>query len=143
MSKFKVPGHHGVDLRGHYFDADHRKLLEGFDALTGAIASKDVASVLDATNRLQEIARDHFAREEQSMRESGYHATAKHCANHRALLRSLADFQEKVSSAGEFSAVQAASAFLEQWLAPHLNNDDKRLSEFLSAREYAKKAGHP
>lgn len=143
MRKPKVPGHHGVDLRAHYFDADHRVLLEGFNALTGAIASKDRALVLDATGKLEEIAGKHFAREEQSMRERGYHSTATHSASHRALLQSLADFHDKARLAQDFSTIQAASAFLEHWLAPHIQNDDKLFSEFLSVQAYATKVRHP
>ena len=143
MRKSTVPGHHGVDLPGHYFDADHRAMLEGLNALTEALASKDRALVLDATGRLEEIAGKHFAREEQSMRESGYHSTARHCASHGALLQRLAEFREKARLAQDFSAIQADSAFLGQWLAPHIKKDDRLFSEFLSVRAYASKVGHP
>lgn len=143
MRKIRIPGHHGVDLTAHYFDADHRALLEEFNALVDAVSSKDQALVLEATDKLSEVAGRHFAREEQRMRESGYHAKARHCESHQLLLQSLADFRRKASLAKDFSAVQAASAFLERWLAPHLKNDDKLFSEFLSAQAYSAKVGHP
>ena len=98
---------------------------------------------MSATIELIEISKGHFEREEQRMRESGYRATAKHCASHRKLLQSLADFHQEAGLAEDISTVLRASGFLEQWLAPHIANDDKRFSEFLNARDYAKKVGHP
>ncbi len=143
MIRLLNPALHGVGLSANYFDADHHALLKAFDALARALASENRALVLETTSALIEVSRGHFEREEQRMRESGYRATARHCANHRKLLQSLADFHQKVGLAKDFSTVLGASKFLEQWLAPHIANDDKRFSEFLNARDDAKKVGHP
>ncbi len=143
MIRLSNPGVHGVGLSANYFDADHHALRKASDALARALAAENRALVLDATSALIEVSRAHFEREEQRMRESGYRAAAKHCASHQKLLQSLADFHQKAGLAEDFSTVVRASGFLEQWLAPHIANDDKRFSEFLNARDYAKKVGHP
>ena len=136
MSGFIIPWLNGVDLSANYFDKDHHGLLEKLDALIGAISSGDRARVLSAADALSEVAMEHFSNEEQRMRQSGYPAMARHCASHRELIQSLADFHQKVSLTEDLPSVLGDTSFLEQWLVPHLTNDDKRLAEFLSAREF-------
>ena len=143
MSKFAFLLLKGVDSSSNYFDEDHHALLEKFNALYEANSSNNRELVLDATGALMEVAKEHFANEEQRMLESGYHAMGKHCTSHQKLLQSLADFHQKISLSQDFSTALSASSFLEQWLVPHLTNDDKRFSEFLSAREFLSKVGHP
>jgi hemerythrin-like metal-binding protein len=140
MSGFRIPWIEGVDLSSSYFDDDHHALLEKFNALLSAIASKDPTSVAEATKALREVATEHFENEERRMRECEYHALPKHSASHRMLLEDLADLQKKIGLTEGACALTSESAFLEQWLVPHLTTDDKQFSEFLSAREYLLKA---
>ncbi len=140
MSGPGVPWIEGVELSATYFNEDHHALLEKYKALVNAIASRDRALVLDATDALTKVTKQHFEHEEQRMRASRYHALATHSASHRMLLESLADFHKKIGQAEDFSAWSAESAFLEQWLVPHLATDDQRFSEFLSAQEYLRRA---
>ena len=140
MSGPWIPWIEGVELSSTYFDEDHHALLERYKALVIATASRDRALVLEATDALAKVATQHFENEEQRMRVSRYPALATHCASHRILLESLVDFRKRLVQAEDFSALSAETAFLEQWLAPHLATDDQRFSEFLSIQEYLRRA---
>lgn len=140
MSGSGIPWIEGVELSSTYFDQDHHVLLEKCKALVSAMASQDRALVLDATDALAKVARRHFENEEQRMQASRYHALAKHRASHRMLLESLVDFHKKIDQAEDLSLLSAESAFLEQWLTPHLATDDRQFSEVLSAQEYLRRA---
>lgn len=143
MSRFGIPWLDAVDLSTKYFDKDHHALLKKFSSLINAISCQDRVLVLDATSALVDVAKEHFAHEERHMHESSYHSRNKHRASHRQLLQSLAEFHQKVIQMEDLSALPGASAFLEHWLVPHLSNDDKRFSEYLSAQEYLKNVSPP
>ncbi len=137
-----IPSLEKLDLSACYFDDQHHALLERSDALINAIASKDRQLVLRATCALREVAQMHFESEEQLMRESQYHSMDRHRASHERLLQSLTQFHEKVVQIEDISGLRDAASFLEQWLVPHLNDDDQLFSQFLAARRYIE-AGLP
>lgn len=108
-------------------DKEHRELIALINELHSEIG--DTASTGDIVTRLQEIYRqiaDHFAHEEQHMRESRYLSYAEHKEDHEILLDDLRDIIKQVEDAGSYSE-DRLSGDLEYWFSEHFRTHDARL----------------
>lgn len=114
-------------------DEQHRTLFRLLNELRAA------ADAPDATERqtailaeLDEDTRQHFATEEQLMRDIGFPDIAAHIAEHQRLQRELEDCRAQVldrKGAIDFSA------FIKSWLIGHLMTMDREYADYLNSDE--------
>jgi hemerythrin-like metal-binding protein len=108
-------------------DTEHRELIALINELHADIG--DTTPSADIVLRLQEIYRqiaDHFAHEEQHMRDSRYMSYAEHKEDHEILLDDLRDIIKQVETVGRYPEERLA-ADLKYWFSGHFRTHDARL----------------
>lgn len=114
-------------------DKEHRDLIALINALHAGIGQ--TTSTEDIVLQLQEIYRqiaDHFAHEEQHMRESRYMSYAEHKEDHEILLDDLRDIIKQVETVGRY-AEERLSADLKYWFSGHFRTHDARLHRLVDS----------
>ena len=108
-------------------DREHRDLITLINELHAELGETSSAAEIVARLRTiyQHIA-DHFAHEEQLMRDSRYMSYAEHKEDHEILLDDLRDITEQVEKVGGYSE-DRLSADLEYWFSTHFRTHDARL----------------
>jgi hemerythrin-like metal-binding protein len=113
-------------------DEDHRKLVNIFNVLNHAVRDEESAEYLAAT--LEELINCtvwHFSHEERLMLKHRYKETEEHKAEHRDLIQSAKELQQKLLQADKPVADEHIT-FLERWLTEHILTTDARLGSYLS-----------
>ena len=114
-------------------DEQHRTLFRLLNELRAA------ADAPDATERqtailaeLDEDTRQHFAAEEQLMRDIGFPDIAAHIAEHQRLQRELEDYRAQLL---DRKGTIDFSAFIKSWLIGHLMTMDREYADYLNSDE--------
>ena len=126
-------------------DDDHKELFAAVNELEWAIGrNADAAEMVVLLKELVDRTRKHFADEEAAMRDAKYPGLALHVANHQRLQEKVEAFAARHSQSGS-QMNQHALNFLRDWLVSHIENDDRRLGEWLkdSARDAARAQQQP
>lgn len=114
-------------------DEDHRALFERVNDFHFAWQQnrdrKDIARVL---NRLVEYAEEHFAREEEIMRVSGYPGLARHQAIHEALFEQIFVLQGHFED-GRIRIDRDTVDFLRGWLVDHIVGEDMKFAAYVES----------
>lgn len=113
-------------------DEDHRKLIDIFNILNHSVIEGESPEYLVAT--LEELINCtvwHFSHEERLMLKYRYPELAEHKAEHRELIQSAKELQQKVLQSDKLVADKHIE-FLEHWLTEHILTTDGRLGSFLS-----------
>lgn len=113
-------------------DEDHRKLVHIFNVLNRAVTEGEQADYLAAT--LEELINCtvwHFSHEERLMLKYGYGGIEEHKAEHRELIQSAKELQQRILQA-EQGVADEQIVFLERWLTAHILTADQKLGAFLS-----------
>ncbi len=113
-------------------DDDHRKLINIFNILNHAVMEGESPEYLAAT--LEELINCtvwHFSHEERLMLKHRYKELEEHKAEHRELIESAKDLQQKILQ-GNKPMVDEHVEFLERWLTEHILTADGRLGAYLS-----------
>ena len=110
-----------------HIDKEHRDLIALINKLHAEIGK--TATSEEIISRLQEIYRqiaDHFAHEEEHMREIRYMSYAEHKEDHEILLDDLRDIIEQVEDDGGYPEGRLARD-LDYWFSEHFRTHDARL----------------
>ncbi len=113
-------------------DEDHRRLVELFNLLNHSVTGGESQEYLEAV--LAELINCtvwHFSHEERLMLKYGYEGFAEHKTEHRELVNSVKELQQKILQAGKFEANEDLD-FLERWLTQHILTDDMKLGTYLA-----------
>jgi len=113
-------------------DEDHRKLVSIFNILNHAVTEGESPDYLAAV--LEELINCtvwHFSHEERLMLKHRYKELEEHKAEHRELIQSAKDLQQKILLADK-PMVDEHVEFLERWLTEHILTADGRLGAYLS-----------
>lgn len=116
------------------FDDEHRQLVALYNELFDATSANQPVSVLaDILDRLLAQTCDHFRREEELMRQTGYPRVAEHEAEHDRLVTELSNVRHRLLG-GTKSAIDAETlAFLDRWLVVHTVEMDRDYGPHLNA----------
>jgi hemerythrin len=129
--------HADVDIGIAIFDIEHHDLLSKLQDLYAAIAAGEPQDrVLPLLARLANVTRQHFAHEEQYMRDFRYPDATRHIDDHNTLATNLGDFVAKYFSGGTSTDQNLASvrAYFKQWLLGHILEYDLALANFLTQK---------
>jgi hemerythrin len=116
-------------------DLEHRALYRIADELHRAILGGAVPGKINA--KLQELTAhivEHFAHEENLMRETDYPAFDWHKRQHVHATRKTLDLAGRLR-AGQPGAGLELLKFLDQWLSEHVGLTDKMMAAFLRNHE--------
>ncbi|KFB67335.1 bacteriohemerythrin [Candidatus Accumulibacter vicinus] len=107
-------------------DNDHRAMLGLLNRLQEASERSDRVATQAVLAELETLTRDHFAREEQLMREIHYEFSARHQKEHVHLFDEVRAQIEEMST-GIISAA-AIAGFIKRWLIDHVETSDRQLA---------------
>lgn len=120
----------GIEL----IDTQHRTLFDAVNRLAaafqGGTSADEARACLDF---LLGYTREHFATEEQFMRDLSYPALALHGAQHAELMRQTQALKAR-ADAGQPVALDIA-VLMADWLRHHINDEDMGYVEYLKARQ--------
>ncbi|MDI6713045.1 MAG: bacteriohemerythrin [Anaerosomatales bacterium] len=113
-------------------DAQHKRLFALARNLSTCSLDEscDEDTVTDAVYALTEYVTEHFADEEALMRERSYPGLGPHKSRHEQLAADTMRFVARFFN-GERVAAEELAGFLVEWLATHIERDDKALADWL------------
>ena len=113
-------------------DDDHRKLVNLFNMLNHSVTEEDDPEYLAAIlEELINCTAWHFSHEERLMLKHGYEGLAEHKEEHKELVKSAKELQQKILQAGNLVATEDIE-FLERWLTEHILTTDMRMGSYLA-----------
>lgn len=113
-------------------DEDHRRLLELFNILNHSVTEGGAPDYLAAVlEELINCTAWHFSHEERLMLKYGYAGLADHKTEHRELIKSVRELQQKILQAG-IRMADDDLVYLERWLTQHILTDDAKMGVYLS-----------
>jgi hemerythrin-like metal-binding protein len=113
-------------------DDDHRKLVDLFNMLNHSVTEGDDPEYLAAIlEELINCTAWHFSHEERLMLKHGYEGLAEHKEEHKELVKSAKELQQKILQAGNLVAIEDIE-FLERWLTEHILTTDMRMGSYLA-----------
>lgn len=112
-------------------DDDHRKLVDLFNMLSHSVLEGDATDYIEAVlEELISLTVWHFRHEERLMLKYGYDGMAEHKKEHKELIESARELQQKCLQQGK-SISSEDIEFLEHWLTGHILGTDMELGSFL------------
>lgn len=123
-------------LRHGPIDRDHQDLFDAIDQLALALShGKERPQCAGFANRLLDLARIHFAMEEELMQRHRYPQTARHKSEHDEFIARVADLKNRIEI-GQDSDSDELPARLRDWLGTHITLTDKALVAELRSQNY-------
>lgn len=116
------------------FDAEHKQLIgyinRLYDAVADGKAESEIANVLGG---LVDYTVNHFAHEEDMMRQYDYPDFESHKNHHDSLFVKVNEYRSRFSK--ERSAIlPELMEFMKGWLMVHIKETDKKYSAFFSGK---------
>jgi len=114
-------------------DREHQTLAELIEKvrLAGRSPDKDV-EVMRALTDMYLYAKSHFFDEEGLMEQLGYPERERHAELHRAFLEKTHDLTDACLEGA--LDIDELTAFLSEWLARHVDEEDARIIAFATAQ---------
>ena len=112
-------------------DDDHKKLVNLFNILNHSLTEGATNDYVEAV--LKELINCtvwHFSHEERLMLKYGYDRFEDHKAEHKDLIESARELQQKFIQTGKLDEREDLE-FLERWLTEHILVADLRLGSYL------------
>ena len=116
-------------------DAEHQRLVEMIDELyEGVLADAAEPALNSVLDGLIEYTDVHFRNEEQLFEKAHYSRLAQHKAQHDELRRRVGQYREQVGNQKSTIVAAELLRFLKEWLAQHIQHDDKEACAFLKSK---------
>lgn len=115
-------------------DTQHARLIELIDRLRLAtVAGSAEMAALGVLAELVDYTQYHFATEWRYMQQHGYADSPAHQREHDAMTDRVGGFVDQFTN-GTTTLPTDLLAFLEGWLARHINGTDRLLCEYLKSK---------
>ena len=112
-------------------DEDHRRLVELFNILKHSVMKGEETAYVEAVlEELICLTFWHFRHEERLMLKYGYKGIDEHKAEHKQLIESAKELQNKLLQQGK-PISEKEIEFLERWLTGHILGSDMELGSYL------------
>ena len=138
-----LPWSQDLELESDVLDPEHQYILNRINNLLRVLSSRDSCRISMACNLLSAGAREHFAHEEQRMRDTGFPGLDEHADQHVELARRLTEVRLSMFSPYGISSQLGAFPFLESWLVPHLRFSDRQFADYLATLDFATRVEPP
>ncbi|MBF0506729.1 MAG: hemerythrin family protein [Nitrospirae bacterium] len=123
-------------------DSDHKELFKKIKELVYAINQHTCKYKIDDVIKfLEDYAKNHFAMEENFMKECGYPEYRQHKAEHRKFIATFSELKSellKIKASGKYDGSYELSVTTDQvlvdWLLDHIAKVDRKLAKFLNDR---------
>ncbi len=113
-------------------DAHHRELFNAANSLYRAIGSRAARAVLqDTLGFLMQYTQEHFAAEEDLLKQYGYDGYAHHCRKHRQFIDRVSEFEQRFRS-GEIELDADFIGLLKFVIVSHILTEDRKYTRFLN-----------
>ena len=113
-------------------DKQHQKLFDIVNRLHEAMGvGKGQAQVKTVLDELIDYTKTHFAAEEAMLEKQGYPTLAAHKGEHKALLEKVQTYKKDFLE-GKTGISASLLQFLVDWLKKHIQQTDKKYSQFLN-----------
>lgn len=134
-----VDVHHIPQVALSFMNDDHHLeaclLNELVDALRGQGRGGAKAEILECLDALLDHTREHFAREESAMEDSGFPAYAVHKAEHDRVLEELKAEARAFQARGDAARLTAyVCETVPAWFVQHIQSMDLVTSRFVAAQ---------
>lgn len=118
-------------------DRQHRTLVDAINALHDAmLAGHDREQVQRTIHSLITYTKVHFDSEEQLLTAKGYPAFPDHRMEHHAFVKRVLDFHNQYMD-GRVVLSAEVMQFLKDWLASHIQGEDRRYADWMKERGLA------
>jgi len=115
-------------------DKDHQQLVNLLNDFTEEIENNGPRSAIeDSLEELVEYTGWHFRHEERLMQEHGYEEMKEHQVEHKTLTDAASEIMTKYEG-GDDSVLEGLIPFLQEWVANHIQETDKKLGAFLASQ---------
>lgn len=115
-------------------DRQHRTLVDAINALHDAmLAGSDREQVQRTIHSLITYTKVHFDSEEQFLTAKGYPAFPDHRMEHHAFVKRVLDFHNQYMD-GRVVLSAEVMQFLKDWLAGHIQGEDRRYADWMKER---------
>lgn len=112
-------------------DRQHAQLVACLDELRGFLhGSYSFAAGFTAIQTLISYTEEHFAFEEDRLRQWGYPELTEHIEQHRSLVAEVRRQWDRVEQEGADIAREVV-ATIEHWIVDHINVSDFKFAEFV------------
>ncbi len=111
-------------------DSDHQKLFALMNDLFST-AHHGTSAINSAIGALCSYTKEHFAREQESMRQTNYPALSAHTYEHEYLVFRLESMINRLMETGADAVDGALVSFLEEWLTSHILKFDIEYATYL------------
>jgi hemerythrin len=116
------------------FDDQHKKLVDMVNELHDAMKEgKGSIALGKILNALISYTASHFSDEERLMAQYSFPGLALHKIEHDKLVKQVLELQEKFKAGKPILTLDVMN-FLKDWLAKHIQGDDKKYGEYLNAK---------
>ena len=113
-------------------DSEHRGLIELAAKMHAAMLHGAGKAMLEGLlDSLQSYALEHFAHEEELMRNLGYPALHGHAQTHREFRERVLEMLRRASD-GERTMTLELLQFMVAWIRDHIAASDHRIAEFIA-----------
>lgn len=114
-------------------DEQHKELFNRVNNLYQAcLEQKGKVEIIRMMTYLEDYVVTHFSSEESIMIDTGYADYSTHRADHITFMDTYNQLSKKYKEDGPTSPfVLEINRFLKNWLLRHINNDDKKLAQYL------------
>ena len=126
-----------LSVGNHTLDQEHQRLLAQVNVLVNAIVSDEGSAVIKPVIEfLDTYINEHFADEEQYMRDNKYPDTDAHIALHHQFKEQYAELKQKIESQGpsEYILIDIENK-LTRWWIEHIGTQDKKYAIFIAHQD--------
>lgn len=115
-------------------DQQHQKLVQLINGLHNHMVAGDAREIMTKVlDRVIEYTGFHFNTEEQLMQKYGYPESDAHRHEHKSLVDTAVDLQQKLKS-GHAHITMETMHFLQEWLHHHILGSDKKFAQYLHTK---------
>ena len=126
-----------ISVGNQEIDSQHKKLLNQLNKIINIIISGvSHKEVEEAINFFSEYTKEHFAYEEEYMKEINYPDVENHVAKHLDFMQKYLIFKNKFEnkSADNNELIIEIEKYIGEWWLKHIGEEDKKYQLFLENR---------
>jgi len=116
-------------------DSQHKELIEALNNLNDAYDSPNRQRAAETClTKMKDYMREHFADEEQFMKDIDYPGIETQKREHRQFTDKVSDYD--VAQISLYTPFQDMLDFLKEWFVDHIKTNDKKIADHLNGKAW-------